>query len=293
MICDGGVACKSQGELDDSGGLVGDKRGAGTTDRALCEAGIWAGGWWVTTGLVDSGGVADHRCATLFPGNRDRIPEEHAGAAADTMRTAFTSGSKRGSAMHPADLPVNNMCPYCGARLVPVPSRKRKCPGCGQYVHVKRKPSDRKRYLVTDAEARAIEAEWAKEDRARADQKWADLQRRLVAAATAGNYREMSGLYFEQAWQLFDERRDHWRLLQESQRWHLRDYASGGFVKVVEVIACSRDTCAECRRLHGTRLTVEEALATMILPHKGCTTWKHSESIPGWCRCGWIAVVES
>ena len=53
---------------------------------------------------------------------------------------------------------VDPRCPYCGSEFDPPPSRKTKCPSCGNQIHVATRP-DRRRYLVTREQARAIEAE--------------------------------------------------------------------------------------------------------------------------------------
>jgi hypothetical protein len=41
-----------------------------------------------------------------------------------------------------------------------MPSRKKKCPGCGHYIYVRTRPEDRVRVLVTEEQAAAIEEQW-------------------------------------------------------------------------------------------------------------------------------------
>jgi hypothetical protein len=50
-------------------------------------------------------------------------------------------------------------CPYCKRKIEP-PSRKKKCPLCGEYIYVRTRPSDRTRVLVTEDQVNLIEQEW-------------------------------------------------------------------------------------------------------------------------------------
>lgn len=57
-------------------------------------------------------------------------------------------------------VPISNCtCPYCGTKLETLPSRKKQCTFCKQYIYV-RTTTDRNRYLVTEDELEAIEREW-------------------------------------------------------------------------------------------------------------------------------------
>lgn len=51
-------------------------------------------------------------------------------------------------------------CPYCKNKLEKVPSRKKKCEFCGKYIYSRTRPSDRKKVLVTENQAREIDKEW-------------------------------------------------------------------------------------------------------------------------------------
>ncbi|MFH1609813.1 MAG: hypothetical protein ABID40_04205 [Candidatus Bipolaricaulota bacterium] len=53
------------------------------------------------------------------------------------------------------------VCPYCSHRLDRMPSRKSRCPACGNHFYVRTRPADRKRVLVTEAGAAEIEEVWA------------------------------------------------------------------------------------------------------------------------------------
>ncbi|HTW93138.1 MAG TPA: hypothetical protein VMH22_15725 [bacterium] len=42
-----------------------------------------------------------------------------------------------------------------------MPTRKKKCPTCGEFMYVRTRPSDRKKVVVTKNQANAIEEQWA------------------------------------------------------------------------------------------------------------------------------------
>lgn len=56
---------------------------------------------------------------------------------------------------------INPECPYCHNKLIKSPVRKTKCPHCGQFIYIRRRPNDKNRALVTKDEADRIDAEWA------------------------------------------------------------------------------------------------------------------------------------
>lgn len=62
-------------------------------------------------------------------------------------------------------------CPYCNEKLAIIPSRKKKCPHCGEFILVRTRPQDRKRILVTLKQVKQLEAQWAQyyEDKERKD----------------------------------------------------------------------------------------------------------------------------
>jgi ssDNA-binding Zn-finger/Zn-ribbon topoisomerase 1 len=49
------------------------------------------------------------------------------------------------------------ICPYCGEPLKKKPGRKKKCPHCGNYVYVRKRPRDGERVLVTVAQMKIID----------------------------------------------------------------------------------------------------------------------------------------
>jgi uncharacterized Zn finger protein (UPF0148 family) len=62
---------------------------------------------------------------------------------------------------------LDNACPNCGVVLSERPGRKTKCPHCGGFIFVRTRPFDRQRVLVTEEQARLLEAEWSSFPRGR------------------------------------------------------------------------------------------------------------------------------
>lgn len=204
-------------------------------------------------------------------------------------------------------------CPYCGTVLDPPPKRKRKCPSCGQYVFVKTRPSDRQRVLVTEDEAKKIEAEWertnwldrwlrdleslgvTREDFEKERSKrvggktgdrdtiWALFNRVALESMKAGR----SGPYWSMAMFLEEEDRDFLTLRQQASKENLQEYERSGVVKNVEVLAAG-NSCPSCAALNGRVFTIEEALQTMPILCRECTYKLRDDSARGWCRCVWL-----
>lgn len=54
------------------------------------------------------------------------------------------------------------LCPSCGIALPKEPTRKSKCPSCGEWIFVKSTPDDRAKRLMTAAQADEAEKMWAR-----------------------------------------------------------------------------------------------------------------------------------
>ena len=183
-------------------------------------------------------------------------------------------------------------CPYCSFEFSPPPTRRRRCSSCGNTVYVKTRPSDRQGILATTEQAEAIEQEWAREQRRTADAAWADLNKTLLAAMKRSDWQEMSGLYFEQALQLFEEGKPHFNVAQEARTAELQGYLSSGVVAQVQIITTRDKSCPSCQTLEGRQFTIEEALAQMPIPNPVCDTWKDEAHTNGWCRCLYVPVLK-
>jgi hypothetical protein len=55
---------------------------------------------------------------------------------------------------------VDAICPYCSSALEKKPSRKKKCPDCGNFIYVRTRPIDRERVLVTEEQTAEIDRQW-------------------------------------------------------------------------------------------------------------------------------------
>jgi len=56
---------------------------------------------------------------------------------------------------------LEGVCPHCRAELPAWPARSGPCARCGGEILVRSRPLDRERVLVTEAEAQALEDQWA------------------------------------------------------------------------------------------------------------------------------------
>lgn len=55
---------------------------------------------------------------------------------------------------------IDATCPYCGKPLEKMPGRKKKCPHCGNFIHVRTRPLDNQKVLVTEKQMEAINEQW-------------------------------------------------------------------------------------------------------------------------------------
>jgi len=214
---------------------------------------------------------------------------------------------------------ADNKCPYCGFVFNPIPQRKKKCPSCGQFVYVRRRPNSNKKELVTTEVAKLIDKEWEEIDKERAfrsllqrfnaseleyktiereltkkfssipkqgDVVWTLLNNRLFDAMKRKDWSQMEVLYFEQALLLNDEGKDCFASLRESKRCSLRSFQSQGVVHKVQISAAGDSSCDKCKALNGKVLTIEQALEDMPIPVRDC------DNAYKYCRCLYLPVIE-
>ena len=55
---------------------------------------------------------------------------------------------------------LDAVCPYCGNQLAKKPGRKAKCPHCANFIHVRTRPLDNQKVLVTEQQMEAINEQW-------------------------------------------------------------------------------------------------------------------------------------
>jgi uncharacterized Zn finger protein (UPF0148 family) len=216
---------------------------------------------------------------------------------------------------------IEPKCPACAAGLRKVPQRKTKCPVCGQFMFVKYSPGNRVKRLVTQAEAEAIEAEWRMyHERERVtenlglDKTDYDSVRSLMAAQfgeeqadwnteyyflnqslkRTTDHRERKMLYLRLAIHSDKRGLDFKNPLAEMFREELLQHLHNSEIVIgVEIHKPSLPkVCHVCSDAHGTRLTVDEALQEMPLPHAGCTC-EGLSGRPGYCRCEYYPLLRS
>ena len=187
-------------------------------------------------------------------------------------------------------------CPYCNIALDPIPKRKKDCLTCGKPIYV------RKGNLLTEFDA--LRQDWLNYlsplnvstgdfDHAKAqlaqqfghepgffDVVWRILNNVVTAGRPIADletaYREMSRV-------ASFEKKDPRPYLAQALTTSLQAIKLRGAKRVsISCYAGEPDfsTCEACRSLHGTRLTVDEALATLPIPNK-CS------SDTG-CRCEYL-----
>jgi hypothetical protein len=91
---------------------------------------------------------------------------------------------------------ASETCPYCAARLDPLPKAKKRCPDCGQPIYVRSGP-DGVRYLLQEADLPTMEALWDEERERRwiVEKAQRDIDMARVSSASLRSYRG-AGLVF-------------------------------------------------------------------------------------------------
>ena len=215
---------------------------------------------------------------------------------------------------------VEATCPYCAAVLVKRPKRKSRCKACGNSILVKTLLDTRERVLVTEEQARSIEATWdahyqrrvaeqavqryalslevfrarraAYPDRADRDLIWSMFNESIEALIRSGDFGALKSRYYEMALFCAQDNRSFTHLLEKSHEMELRSYLESGVVQNVEVQSAGHgNSCSACLRLHGTVFRIAEALQIKPLPCSECTTDVVGTKA-GFCRCCYIAVID-
>lgn len=112
---------------------------------------------------------------------------------------------------------------------------------------------------------------------------------RVKRLSDAGNYHGLSLAYYEKAVMLHDGNKSYADALRESKKYELLHWQQSGAVKVRIM---SLTGCAECRKLHGKAVIIEQALKAMPLPHKNCVYEMKPGSKRYFCRCKYVGAAE-
>ena len=213
------------------------------------------------------------------------------------------------------------ICPNCNANLETRPQRKKKCPACGNFIYVKTLPKTREKVLVTESQAKEIEAQWsvisANQERENwlaefnslgiseieyyqgKDQLSAKLGReantkevawalfnKVIASKSDLQFLKMT--YYRMALFLDEESKDPRPFLEKHSETELMQYKQSGVVKKVSILAAGEgDSCSACQKQNGKTYTIEEALRLMPIPCKNCTKTLNSDRA-GFCRCCYV-----
>ena len=176
-------------------------------------------------------------------------------------------------------------CPYCSEVQDPPPQRRRKCRDCGKVIHTRTDYEARKRYLLTEREARALERE-------RRDARWKELSKQVRVASHAGDMQALRLAYRQQAEILFIEGRNHLELQRLAARVELQHMQSIGTERVSVSTVSDERVCAYCRSLDGNVIEIEDALGQMPIPGPNCDDNRSGNPHGGWCRCSYQAVFD-
>jgi hypothetical protein len=201
--------------------------------------------------------------------------------------------------------------------------RKKKCSFCQNFIYVRTLPATREKVPVTEEQAQRIQKEWDRiwrrdrwldtlrtygiteeifESRKKAlssewkqvvadsDAIWSLLNELLEENMKSGDFHTLKMLYHDMAWFLDEEGQEFFDILVARQRAELMEYKTQWGIKKVR-ITTSADPCPACKKLDGKVLTIQQALKTMPIPCKECTTTVLGKR-EGFCRCNYDAVVE-
>ena len=150
-------------------------------------------------------------------------------------------------------------CPYCGAIQDPPPQRRKKCKDCGEVIHTWTDREARKKYLLTEQEAKA-------QERSRRDARWKELSEQVRVASQAGDFQALRLAYDEQSHILFAEGRNHLHVQKLSSQVQLLHLQSIGVEKVRISTSQDERVCSHCKSWEGKVITVEDALEQMPIP---------------------------
>jgi hypothetical protein len=84
---------------------------------------------------------------------------------------------------------ANTVCPYCSGGLAPLPKAKKRCPACGEQIHVRSGP-DGHVYLLQEGDLHVLEEAWVEHRQAR-DRTAVQVGRPETVAALSRTLREI------------------------------------------------------------------------------------------------------
>jgi predicted RNA-binding Zn-ribbon protein involved in translation (DUF1610 family) len=197
------------------------------------------------------------------------------------------------------------ICPHCKQLIEPAPTRKRKCPLCGEVFYVRSTQKIFPSTLLTHEDA--ISADCFRKDLEGLGitvhdytSKKQELSRKFGQEPKSTDV--IWGLFHDEGartgspayWAMaaFQNRlgQDCSMYLELLHRNTLLRYKRDGFVKGVEILV-NHGSCRACKKQNGKVFTIDEALEKMPLPCKGCTTNVFTDAAP-FCRCIYLTVID-
>ena len=198
-------------------------------------------------------------------------------------------------------------CSYCNAILSSMPKRKTKCKVCNNHFYVNKHPYNGENFIVMEKEKDFIDLvrqvlisydlpeekfqnELKKQrgiDKILSDNDvmWAWLNKKVLSYMKQNSWAWMSAIYTVMAALTRSEGKAFVHLLKQAREMELMGCEFEGRNEVI-IDTWYKESCDECKKLHGRIITVKEAMRTEPLPVHNCKKGI-SNNEKGWCRCSY------
>ncbi len=217
----------------------------------------------------------------------------------------------------------NAICPYCDFELEKKPTRKKKCPNCGDYIWVRTPYLDKKskeKLLFTEEQVKIFDKEkrryydrknWINRlysydvtekefDRETenlkkrfgfnppyADVAWGLLGRRKLRFFEALEFGRVSSVCHDMARICYEENKPFQHFLEEASKYELMGKEGIGENAIIHIASSESEVaCPKCKEVLGKRLTYKEAKEKKLLPVLECENIEEGKGAgQGFCRC--------
>ncbi len=201
------------------------------------------------------------------------------------------------------------VCPYCKTMLPKIPKRKVKCKSCGFTIYVNTKQSIFPTTLLTEEEVQALKwfnllknyglmpIDFVNEMKKLStrfrtsafpkDVIWSLFGSLVMKLTSQDDFGSLANLYYHMSIFLYQEGRNHLGTLARSREFELKHLIINRSKTFTGVhIIAHVDSCEQCKKLHGKRMTFEEAAKERLLPNMECQR-PHDNGKKPFCRCGY------
>jgi hypothetical protein len=211
---------------------------------------------------------------------------------------------------------LSAQCPYCGHDIIPVPTRRKKCPNCDMGIIVRTHYETKMKLLLTEAQVDKFDIDKEKYyavtsflrgleqtgipsgvvdslvtkqtkvlcEKFNTEPSFADVAWGVSNQLITDYHEAANGIHFQQARFLHREGKDPTKIRLVGFKEDLMRYKESDVVNKVEVLTAGEESCEGCKKLANKIFTIQEALEKNILPCKECSFKRNSNDI-GWCRC--------